>query len=157
MASSHFRRISVSSAPYSCEFPEDCRRTAVDARRADEDDRRWPAFCSVFCSVISLDSAESRGGLAVAAVDTKPSLVGDELGGPEGPEKEGFLRMPVDGRMWLVVELADCRSSLRRESTEGSQKNTFRTSSHVSWLMERRGVLNGDRHVEDVLVDGRLW
>lgn len=25
------------------------------------------------------------------------SLVGDVLGGPKGPENEGFLRMPVDG------------------------------------------------------------
>ncbi len=70
----------------------------MDARRAEEDDRRWPAFCNVFCRVISLDSAESRGGVAVLAFERGSSFVGDMLGGPDGPEKEGFLRIPGDGR-----------------------------------------------------------
>lgn len=47
----------------------------VEERRADEEERRSPAFWSVFCRVISLDSAESSGGVAVAVV--KRGLVGE--------------------------------------------------------------------------------
>ena len=82
---------------------EEARREA-EARRAAEDERRGPAFWSVFCRVISLASSSVKGEGACEAlkVGVKVGRVGEIWAGspvpaPDGPEKEGFLRMPGMG------------------------------------------------------------
>lgn len=77
-------------------------RLEADARLAADDERRGPAFCSVFWWVISLASSSVKGGeCSVAAKDGVAARrvgeiwAGSPVPGPAGPEKEGFLRMPA--------------------------------------------------------------
>ena len=82
-----------------------CRRDC-EARRAADEERRGPAFWSVFWAVRSRDSWASAG-TTVGVKVAWSSLVGDGwvpgrlVPGPEGPEKEGFFRMPVRVSMYM--------------------------------------------------------
>ena len=86
----------------------------AEARLAAEDERRGPAFERVFWRVISLASSSEKGVLVAAKDGVGASRVGDTCAGspvpgPEGPEKDGFLRIP---KIWLVSGYSGCSVQL---------------------------------------------
>lgn len=137
-ASSHFKRILSWSSSWPRPVAELCRREA-EARRAADEDRRLPAFCRVFCRVSSFDSCGSReidGGLKGVS-----SAFGGELWrpmpGPDGPEKDGFFRIPS-----FPVSLLWFGS----KGMAGPENEAASTVEHTFWsLGHLAGVMKGRR------------